>query len=88
MADIHVSQESVQNILKKMRVFAEDSNNLLSSLKRAVMEAEINGWKDESYYRFKDEFENMSRRYSDALKEAEDNLIPRLNHINAAIDNF
>ena len=88
MADIHVSQESVQNILKKMRVFVEDSNNLLFSLKRAVMEAEINGWKDESYYRFKDEFENMTRRYSDGLKEAEDNLIPRLNHINAAIDNF
>ena len=52
------------------------------------MEAESNGWKDESYYRFRDEFENMSRRYSDAVKDAEDNLIPRLNHINAAIDNF
>lgn len=88
MADIHISQESVQNILKKMKIFTEESNNLMTSLKRAVMEAESNGWKDESYYRFRDEFENMSRRYSDAVKDAEDNLIPRLNHINAAIDNF
>lgn len=88
MADIHVSQESVQNILKKMRVFVEDSNSLLSSVKRAVMEAELNGWKDESYFKFKDEFENMTRKYTDAIKETEDNLIPRLNHINSAIDNF
>ena len=88
MADIHISQESVQNILKRLRIFVEDSNSLLASVKKAVIEAEINGWKDESYFRFKDDFENMSRRYVDSIKEAEDNLIPRLNHINAAIDNF
>ena len=88
MADIHISQESVQNILKRLRIFVEDSNSLLAAVKKAVIEAEINGWKDESYFRFKDDFENMSRRYADSIKEAEDNLIPRLNHINAAIDNF
>ena len=81
MADIHVSQESIQNMLRKLKIFAEDSATLLMTSKRALAEAEISGWKDESFFRFKDEFE-------DAIKEVEENLIPRLNHINTVIDSF
>ena len=88
MADIHVSQESIQNMLRKLKIFAEDSASLLMTSKRALAEAEISGWKDESFFRFKDEFENMSRKYADAIKEVEENLIPRLNHINTVIDSF
>ena len=47
MADIHVSQESIQNMLRKLKIFAEDSATLLMTSKRALAEAEISGWKDE-----------------------------------------
>ena len=33
MADIHVSQESIQNMLRKLKIFAEDSATLLMTSK-------------------------------------------------------
>lgn len=86
--NIVVSQDAVQHVLKRVRSLIEESQILSNQARRALYEAENMGWKDYSYLKFKDNAENILRKYNESVKEAEEVLIKDLVSLNNSIEGF
>jgi hypothetical protein len=85
---ISVSQEAVNEILKRSNILLEETSILLNGASKSVMNAEIQGWSDMNYIKFKDDFDNAERTIKDGLKQFEDILIPELKKILHSIEDF
>jgi len=85
---ILVNEETVNEILKRLNILAEETNIVLSQANRAVENAELQGWNDLNYVTFKDNFENAERKIKEGVKEIEEVLTPELKKILASIESF
>lgn len=85
---ISISQEAVNEIAKRATILVEEGQILLNSVNKSVMAAELNGWNDMHYIRFKDNFDGAERTMKDSLKQFEEVLIPELKKLSNAIEDF
>lgn len=86
--EIAVSLVALTEVLKKSELFLEETYISLQGVTRAVDNAELMGWKDQSYTAFKDSFEDIKYGIKGALREVEDTLIPTLKKHIDFIENF
>lgn len=75
---IAVSLTALTEILKKSELFLEDTAMALGNVNKSVYNAEILGWNDNSYSKFKDDFDNLQKNIRDSLRDFEEVLIPSL----------
>lgn len=73
---IAISLTALTEILKKSELFLEDTSIALGNVNRAVYNAEVLGWNDSSYSKFKDDFDNLQKNIKDSLRDFEETLIP------------
>ena len=78
----------VQDLLRKSNRLIEEARESLDSLNQAVAAAEMSGWNDASYYKFRDNFTMAKRQIEDGLALLEEVAVPELRRILANIDNF
>lgn len=85
---ISIDQDAVNEILKRSAALVEEVNIMISGANRAVVNAELQGWNDEHYVNFKDNFEMAERLLKDGVKQFEETLIPDLKKILRSIEDF
>jgi len=85
---ISISSEAVTDILLRLNILSEELGILSSSVNKSVTNAELQGWNDNSYYRFKEEYDSTERQVKDILSQYEEVLIPNLKKILNSIENF
>lgn len=85
---ISISQDAVNEILKRMNILVEEGQMLLNSTNKAVLNAEMQGWNDMNFIRFKDNFDIAERTLKDGFKQFEEGLIPELKKLLNAIEDF
>jgi hypothetical protein len=56
---ISIDQDAVNEILKRSSALVEEVGIMLSGANRALINAEMQGWNDEYYINFKDDFETV-----------------------------
>jgi len=86
--NISVSEEVVNDILKRIHILVEESTILINQANRSVTSAEIQGWNDINYIHFKDNYDNAERQVKEGLKEFEESIIPELKRILNSIEEF
>ena len=86
--NIVVSEEAVNDILKKILIMIEEVQILTNQSNRSVSAAELQGWNDMNYIHFKDKFDNAERQIKEGIKEMEEVLVPDLKKILNSIEDF
>jgi hypothetical protein len=85
---ISIDQDAVNEILKRSSALVEEVGIMLSGANRALINAEMQGWNDEYYINFKDDFEIAERLIKEGVKQFEETLIPELKKILSSIEDF
>ena len=85
---ISVTEESLNDILKTLVYMIEESYHNMNSVTKAIDAAEMDGWTDNKFLKFKDEFLVAERNIKYGLKQFEDNLIPTIKKIQNLIDQY
>lgn len=85
---ISISQDAVNEILKRMNILVEEGQMLLNTTNKSVLNAEMQGWNDLNFIRFKDNFDIAERTLKDGFKQFEESLIPELKKLLNAIEDF
>lgn len=85
---ISIDQDAVNEILKRSSALVEEVGIMLSGADRALVNAELQGWNDEYYINFKDDFDIAERLIKEGVKQFEETLIPELKKILASIEDF
>ena len=78
MEKININFDSVQTILKKMRILQEEAYILMSEVDKNIINAELDGWNDKRYYEFKDSFEDTKGLLNSSIKKIDEEHIPFL----------
>lgn len=78
----------VQELLRKTNKLIEETRINLNALNQAVAAAEMMGWNDKNYYRFKDNFSIAKRHFDEGLSLMEEVISPELKRILNNIENF
>lgn len=85
---ISISQDAVNEILKRMNILVEEGQMLLNTTNKSVLNAEMQGWNDLNFIRFKDNFDIAERTLKDGFKQFEEGLVPELKKLLNAIEDF
>jgi len=85
---ISVSEESLVEINKAMNLMVEETYALLTNVNRAIESAEMDGWTDNKFVKFRDEFMNAERLYKEGNQYLEDILLPELKRIQIVIEGY
>lgn len=85
---VSIDQDAVNEILKRSSALVEEVGIMLSGANRALINAEMQGWNDEYYINFKDDFEIAERLIKEGVKQFEETLIPELKKILSSIEDF
>ena len=85
---VSIDQDAVNEILKRSSALVEEVGIMLSGANRALINAEMQGWNDEYYINFKDDFEIAERLIKEGVKQFEETLIPELKKILNSIEDF
>jgi len=85
---ISVDELAVRDVLKKCILLVEDAGMALNGVKKALSSAEIQGWNDESYSAFAEDYSQSEKKIKDALKDIEELSVPKLKGILRSISEF
>ena len=85
---ISISQDAVNEILKRANILVEESQILLNTTTKSVVNAEMQGWNDINYIRFKDNYDTAERTLKDGIKQFEEVLVPELKKLLNSIEDF
>lgn len=85
---ISISQDAVNEILKRANILVEESQILLSTTTKSVVNAEMQGWTDINYIRFKDNYDTAERTLKEGIKQFEEVLVPELKKLLNSIEDF
>lgn len=85
---ISVSEEALAEIAKAMSIMVEETYMHLGNLHRAIDSAEMEGWTDIKFIKFRDEFLNADRLYKEGNSYLEDILMPEIKRIQILIEGY
>ena len=86
--NISVNEESLLEIMKKLNTLNEETVIHLNSVSKTIDFAEMEGWNDSNFLKFKEDFHNVDRLLKDGLRNLEDNLIPELKRILLLLEEY
>ena len=86
--EIKVNEDAVREVQKVFYNASEEMSEIIKSLSRTIEIAENEGWSDDSYLNFHDEFLNLEKMINESISFMEDVLQPQLKHILTAIEGF
>ena len=81
MGAIRINTDSIRMVMKKLEFMKEELGVLLSDADKEIELAEIEGWDDKSFFKFKEEYLNTKHEISNSLKRIEEDHLVYLKNI-------
>ena len=81
MGAIRINTDSIHMVMKKLEFMKEELGILLSDADKEIELAEIEGWDDKSFFKFKEEYLNTKHEISNSLKRIEEDHLVYLKNI-------
>lgn len=75
MAAIRINTDSLLLVMKKLEYMKEELGTLLSDVDKEIELAELEGWDDKTFFKFKEDYLNTRYEISSSLKRIEEEHI-------------
>lgn len=85
---ISISEESVQDLLKKSNDMIEELRSNVHSIERSLNMAESMGWNDQKFVEVKDDYRDILSKINESLIATEEVMVPKLRKILNNIEDF
>lgn len=85
---ISISEESVQDLLKKSNDMIEELRSNVHSIERSLNMAESMGWNDQKFIEVKDDYRDILSKINESLIATEEIMVPKLRKILNNIEDF
>lgn len=90
MSEMKISVDGavIQELIRKTNKMIEDTRMNLSLLDQSVVTAEMTGWNDKNYHKFKENFMIAKRNVEEGISLLEEVVLPFLKRTMSNIENF
>ena len=85
---ISINIQSLQNILKRLKHLNEEATLLINDVNKTLQNAELEGWNDQTYHAFYDQFFDTQSLLRAGLKRVEEEHIPTITKLIRNAENF
>jgi len=85
---ISVSEESINDINKSLVQLLDNINTSINTVKKSIDIAEMEGWNDIKFLKFKEEFQQAERFLKEGNNYIEDIIMPEIRRIRLLLEGY
>jgi len=85
---IAVTEEALAELTKSLNELLDSNNHAINSVKRSLDLAEVEGWNDRKFTKFKEDFSQAERYLKEGSQYIEDILLPELRRIYMILEGY
>ena len=85
---ISVTEESINEINKSMVQLLENVHMSINEVKKSIDIAEMEGWTDHKFMKFKEDFQQSERYFKEGLQYVDDIIMPEIKRIRLVLEGY
>lgn len=85
---VSVSEESINDLIKHLQYLITETYGNIDDMVKSIDNAEMEGWNDNKFIEFKDDFLNAERMFKQGLRHLEDSSLSNLRRIKMIIEQY
>jgi len=85
---ISLNKDALKEVVRRLNIFLEETDEQLRTLDRTVANAETDGWNDMYYHEFYEQYSDTALIIRNELKKIEEEILPNLRRLERSADEF